>query len=200
MNPSSKSFDWQRAHEALERAGRRLAEIDEPSEAAATRVLERRAAALARPHAEADAAGETLDLLVFSVAGERYGVDARDVEDVLRLPEPIPVPFTPPAVLGVSAHRGRIIAVVDVARLRSGRDWRDPEAGIVVVVGRDAPFGIRADAIEGVESAPAQAAAPGGEAEREDNPVIRGVTDRMVAIVDVEALIRDRRVRVDDEV
>ncbi|MBI2494179.1 MAG: chemotaxis protein CheW, partial [Candidatus Rokubacteria bacterium] len=81
------------------------------------RILQDRARALAKPLEEPSAPGETLDLLLFGLAGERYGIDAAHVLEVVQLPELVPVPCTPPVVLGVVNHRGRVLTVLDLRRL-----------------------------------------------------------------------------------
>ncbi|MBI2158723.1 MAG: chemotaxis protein CheW, partial [Candidatus Rokubacteria bacterium] len=81
------------------------------------RILQDRARALAKPLEEPSAQGETLDLLVLGLAGERYGIDAAHVLEVVQLPELVPVPCTPPVVLGVVNHRGRVLTVLDLRRL-----------------------------------------------------------------------------------
>ncbi len=111
------AIDWQQAYARLERARRALEAGGGLSPEEATRILKERAQALARPQEEVSAPAETLDLLVFSLGGERYGIEAAHVVDVLRLRELTPVPGTPPFVLGVMNHRGRIVAVLDLPKL-----------------------------------------------------------------------------------
>lgn len=195
-------IDSQRDREALEQARGRVEEAPERSGAAAQRILETRAQLLAQPLPEPAAAEDLLELLVFSRADATYSVDVVSVVEVVPLTEPTPVPWVPPAVLGVMNHRGRIIPVVDVARLESSPAGGVGENGyaVVVVVG-DACFGISADAVSGIAQVEERDVRPGAEL-GDDRPdsVIRGLTSTMVAILDVEALARDPRVEVDDEV
>src|SRR3970040_2438694 len=81
------------------------------------RILKKRAEALARPLQERRPLAEPLELLVFSLAGERYAVDAAHVHDVVPLREITPLPCTPSFVLGVVNHRGRILTDLDFRRL-----------------------------------------------------------------------------------
>ena len=81
------------------------------------RILTKRAEALARPLQERQTLAEPLELLVFSLAGERYAVDTAHVQDVVPLREITPLPCTPSFVLGVVNHRGRILPVLDFRRL-----------------------------------------------------------------------------------
>src|SRR3989337_1603445 len=81
------------------------------------RSLMRRAESLAGPLQERQTLVEPLELLVFSLAGERYAVDTAHVQDVVPLREITSLPCTPSFVLGVVNHRGRILPVLDFRRL-----------------------------------------------------------------------------------
>lgn len=191
-----------RAQKTLDRARERLDERPELSGEAARRILETRAQLLAQPLPKPAVAEDVLEVLVFSRAGATYSVDAASVVEVVPLSEPTPVPWVPPAVLGVINHRGRIIPVVDVARLESSQAGGagESEYAVIVVVG-DACFGISADEVSGiaqVEKRDVRSRAELGD-ERPDS-VIRGLTNAMVAILDVEALAHDPRVEANDEV
>src|SRR3990172_12567895 len=111
------------------------------------RILRERAEALAKPVEEARTPTEPLELLVFSLAGERYGIETAQVLEVVPLRGLTPVPCTPPFVLGVVNHRGRIRPVLDLRRLFELATPGVPEGGRVVAVEAGGmTFGIFADA------------------------------------------------------
>ncbi|MBI2161074.1 MAG: chemotaxis protein CheW [Candidatus Rokubacteria bacterium] len=119
------------------------------------RILRARARALAKPLEEPSAPAETLDLLVLGLAGERYGVDAAHVLEVIQLPELVPVPCTPPVVLGVVNHRGRVLAVLDLRRLFDLAVHEPSKASRAVIVeAAGMTFGIFSDAVEGLGADP----------------------------------------------
>jgi purine-binding chemotaxis protein CheW len=195
-------IDSQRTQETLERARQHLGENPELSTEAAQRILETRAQLLAQPLPEPAAAEDVIELLVFSRAGATYAVDAAYVLEVVPITEPTPVPWVPPAVLGVINHRGRIIPVVDVARLESSQvdGAVEGEYAVVAVVG-DACFGISADEVSGIAQVEERDVRSGAElGDERPYSVIRGLTAAMVAILDVEALVHDPRVEANDEV
>lgn len=197
--PERTEIDWRQVHERLEQAGRVLGETNR-SEADERLVLERRAASLAEPPPEAGARAETIDLLVFSRGGEAYAVDAGNVAAVLPLVDATPVPFAPPAVLGVVNHRGRILPVIDVARLlRTADEGSEPALLIAVEVG-EAAFGVTAELMPELVSVGATELLPATELAEQPDSTVRGVTGDMAMVLDVEALARDPRVQVDDEV
>ena len=164
--------------------------------ASARQILEERARALARPLEEAAAVVSPLELLTFSRGGSAYAIDGSDAVAVVPIADPTPVPGTPQAVLGVVNHRGRILAVVDVARLVAAteREGSPAALGIVVATG-GASFVLLADTVPELVSLGAGEVAA---AERPDG-VVRGVTPTMAAVLDLAALARDPRIAVDDE-
>jgi purine-binding chemotaxis protein CheW len=165
------------------------------------RVLEERARALARPSvAEGAPDADHLELLVFSLGGERYGVDASRVAAVLPPVSPTPLPGARAALAGVVNHRGEVLAVLDLRGLL-GMAGAEALSGIriVVVDVGGMVLGLRADEVIGL--ARVEAAAPGPQLARPEGGLpewIRGVTGGMVSVVDLEALARDRRVRVEE--
>lgn len=165
------------------------------------RILRERAQALAKP-LEAPAPTEVLDLLVFFLAGERYGIETAHVLEVVPLRELTPVPCTPSFVLGVINHRGRILPVLDLRRLFELAGQGITEGSrIVAVEAGGMTFGIFADAVAGTVRVGAHEVVPPPTALTGDRQVfIQGVTGEMVAVLDLEALARDPRILVNEEV
>jgi purine-binding chemotaxis protein CheW len=167
----------------------------------ARRVLEERARLLARPPQQDADAGDRLELLVFSLGGERYGVDASRVVAVLAPVPATPLPGTRAGLVGVVNHRGEVLAVVDLRGLLGAAPAVEAasEGRIVVVDAGGAALGFRADEVIGLVRAEASGPAPQpARPERGLPGWIRGVTGGMVSIVDLEALARDPRVRVEE--
>jgi purine-binding chemotaxis protein CheW len=169
----------------------------------ARRILDERARALARPLPQPRSElGDGRELLVFTRSGSTYAVAAANVVAVVPLAEPTPLPWVPPAVLGVVNHRGRIVPLVDVARLLPAADVEAGDGGFAVVVAaRAAALALRADAVTGVEWVAGEDVRPGAELgidERES--LVAGVTPALAAILDVDALVRDPRVELNDEI
>jgi purine-binding chemotaxis protein CheW len=138
---------------------------------------------------------------VFSIGDERYGIETARVIEVLGFTELTRVPCTPPFVLGVVNHRGRIVPVLDLQRLFGGAGSdATAEGRVVTVEAGGMTFGILAAAVTGSirigadDLAPAPAAPVGGSS------LVRGVTAEMVAVLDVDALVRDPRIVVNEEV
>lgn len=70
-----------------------------------------------RPRADERLSGALArELLVFSLAGELYGVDLAGIREILTPPPITLVPRATPDVLGVCSVRGLLVTVVDLRR------------------------------------------------------------------------------------
>jgi purine-binding chemotaxis protein CheW len=57
-----------------------------------------------------------MEVLAFEVAGQLYGVQASDVEEILRAVSVVPLPKAPAVIEGVINLRGSAVPVLDVRR------------------------------------------------------------------------------------
>ena len=201
MNEARPAIDWQEAYARLERARQALEARRELPPEEVRRLLNDRARALAKPLEEAPAPTEVLDLLVFSLAGERYGIEMAHVLEVVPLRELTPVPCTPPFVFGVVNHRGRILPVLDFRRLfeLAGQGITGESRVVAVEVG-GMTLGIFAESVVGIVRVGAhEVASPPVTLTGNRQAFIRGVTGEMVAVLDLQALARDPRIVVNNE-
>jgi len=195
-------LNWQEAYTRLEQIHQALEAGGNLPPEEVRRILRDRALRLAKPLEEATAPTEVLDLLAFSLGGERYGIETAHVLEVIPFRELTPVPGTPSFVLGVVNHRGRILPVLDLRRLLNLAGQGIPERSRVVVVEAGGmTFGIFTDAVAGTMQGGAhELASPPVALTGDREAFIRGVTGGMVAVLDLEALARDRRMGVTEEV
>jgi len=202
MSETRGKIDWQEVHARLEQERRAVEATERLSLEEASRILKERARALARPVEEAVTQAEGLELLVFSVGAERYGIETDHVVEVIPLRELTPVPCTPASILGVVNHRGRILPVLDLRRLFDLGDQGVAEGSRVVAVeARGMTFGIFAGAVTGTVRIGVEEVAPSPATSAADRQgLIRGVTGEMVAVLDLDALSRDPRITVNEEV
>ena len=198
--PTKSGIDWQQAYATLERARQTLEVGEHLSPEEIRRILENRARSIAHPQAEVETPTDILELLVFVLGQERYGVETRHVLEVFPLQDLTPVPSTPAHVLGLVNHRGRILPVLDLRTLFGlGTNAASEKNQVVAVQTEQMIFGILVEAglsvvrIPSVEMAPPPSSPPG-----ESQAFIRAVTGTMVAVIDVETLARDPRIVVND--
>ncbi len=72
-----------------------------------------------------------MDVLTFQMQGDPYGVELKDVDEVLHMATCRPLPGAPPFVAGVLNLRGDLLPVVDLTRrLGFARRDEDTEDGV----------------------------------------------------------------------
>jgi purine-binding chemotaxis protein CheW len=163
--------------------------------------LAARARALAQEDA-AQATGDHLQVIEFSLAHERYGFEYRFVREVYPLRDYCPLPGTPPFVLGLVNVRGRLLSIMDLKQL-----YDLPSQGItdlnklILLEAGDMSLAVLADAVLGVRSVPAQALhAPLPTLAGLRAEFLRGLTDDRLIVLDAERLLASPEIIVNDEV
>jgi len=163
-------------------------------------VLEARAKALSK--STEVQTGASMPLVIFSLANETYGIATEYVREVQPLRDVTPVPCTPGFVVGVINIRGSIFSVIDIRSFFGVPKTEMTGATKVILVnGAGLELGILADDVKGAASVlldeikPPLATHPTVKEE-----YIHGVTKDMQIILNLEALLRDERIIVHEEV
>jgi purine-binding chemotaxis protein CheW len=60
--------------------------------------------------------GEKIDLVIFQLANEYFGIEAQYISEIRPVGEITPVPCTPDFVLGITSVRGSIYSVLDIRK------------------------------------------------------------------------------------
>jgi purine-binding chemotaxis protein CheW len=168
----------------------------------AKEILRARARALARPAVQSRPAGQTVEVVEFRLASERYAIEQTFVREVLPLKELTPLPCTPPFLRGIVNVRGQILSVINI------KNFFDlPETGLIdvhmilIVHSQGIELGIEADAVTGAREIPLASVQPslptltGIRAQ-----YLKGITDDHVVILDAARILGDPKILVDDEV
>jgi purine-binding chemotaxis protein CheW len=149
----------------------------------------------AAPAQQARAAAEATEhLATFFLAGEEYGVEVRQVQEIRRVTEITSVPRAPEFIRGVINLRGRILPVLDLRRrLGLGEVASDRAARIVVVRIKERLLGLLVDgASQVLKVKVSQVEPPPEEVLQQGGDYIRGVAkldDRLIILVDLERLL-----------
>lgn len=202
MTEGRAAIDWQEVYIRLERTQQTLEAGGKPPPEEVRRILKERAQALARPLEETLPQTRALDLLVFSLAGERYAIETAHVLEVVPLRELTPVPCTPSFVRGVVNYRGLVLPVLDFRRLfELAAHGGSGGIQVVAVEAEGMTFGILAEAVVGTIGVAAHEVGPPPLTLSGDQQAfLQGVTGEMVAVLDLPALARDPRMVVNEEV
>ncbi len=137
-----------------------------------------------------------LQIVVFELGEERYGLDIAAVYEIIRHQPITAVPQAPAFVEGVINLRGRIIPVVDL-RERFGLAAGDltKAARIVVAEAAGTRVGLVVDGVSEVLMVPADAIEPTPEvAAGVDAAYLRGIAklgERLIILLDLDGLFGD---------
>jgi purine-binding chemotaxis protein CheW len=143
--------------------------------------------------------------LIFSLAGEEYGVDILKVQEIRGWSPVTRVPRTPPYLQGVLNLRGTVVPVVDL-RLRFGLPKQEYDASTVVVVLAIATadrgqrvLGVVVDGVSDVLAIPAEAVKPapelGAAVRSEFLAGMATVEERVIVLLDTDRLLTADEVR-----
>jgi len=192
----TEGIDWHAVREKLARAS----SVARPSPERTREILEGRARKLAQQPAEVRDIGTTLDILTFTLANERYGLEAHYVREVLRFTEFTPVPGVPEFIIGVTNLRGEIVPVVDLRLFFALPSKGLTDRSRVVICGRTAiEFGIVADSVENVARLPVADLLADSVFEGEcGQDCVRGIARDALIVLDGSALLSDRRLFIDE--
>jgi purine-binding chemotaxis protein CheW len=165
-------------------------------------ILRARAAELARAGAEqGEAQGETIEVVEFLIAEERYGFETVHVREVYPLRDLTPLPCVPRFYRGIVNMRGQMLPVLD---LRTFFDL--PDGGLsnlnrlIVVRVEDRELGVLADRVLGIRAVAVEQlepALPTFTGVREQ--YLRGITADHLIVLDAARLLGDRSLIVNEE-
>ena len=137
---------------------------------------------------------------VFSVAGELYGVDLDEVEGAVGVSEIVPLPWTPPHVLGVMRIRGAFEPIVSLARILGLEETEaqgdsDDNPRVLLLRSGDLRAGLRVERIEDVTESNDLSPCPAGT-RGQVAVYARGVStwrDRFVCWLSAERILNGTR-------
>jgi purine-binding chemotaxis protein CheW len=142
-------------------------------------------------------AGAEMQLVVFELGDESYGVDISRVQDINRMQEITEIPHAPESVVGVINLRGRVIPVIDLRKRFGLPDAvHTKDTRIVVVHLEGNLIGVIVDAVSQVLRIPADIVEPPSPVlAGVDSRYLRGIAkldDRLVILLDLDFVLSRR--------
>ncbi len=118
----------------------------------AKEILQTRAARLRVPLEERASPDSTLEVICFTLAGERYAFETKVAGEVFPADSWTSLPGTPSCILGVTNFRGEIVPIVDLRPL-FGLPSPGPgkAARVILLDDRQSRLGILAETVMGIE-------------------------------------------------
>jgi purine-binding chemotaxis protein CheW len=147
--------------------------------------------------AEKNNAMNEIQLVVFDLATEHYGVDISDVREIIRMQNITKVPGATSYVEGIINLRGKVLPVLDL-RKRLGLKVADQteESRIVVIDITDGEVGVIVDAVTEVLRVPNSSIEPPSSMVTQGNSdYLRGIaklTDRLIILLDLNKLLSSK--------
>jgi len=133
-------------------------------------------------------------VVVFSVAGELYGLDISRVQGIIKMPEVTRVPRAAEFVEGVINLRGEIVPIIDLRkRFGLGQQEDSVDTRIINVEMGDHLVGLIVDAVEEVLNIPSDVIEPPPDlVTTVDSAYLRGIAkleDRLVILLDLDRVL-----------
>jgi len=184
-------MDWGTARARLAAADAALARQTNPNPQLAREILERRASALAAPPKETALPAGLLQLVVFSLRGQRYGVEDGHVLGVARLERLSPVPGAPSGIAGITMFLGDLLPVADLCVLLGISPSTPGEYNSLLILADDGlQLGIMVEEFNDMATAGAGEVKPVSPAAAGDGTgLIRGVTPDGTIVINTQALL-----------
>lgn len=143
--------------------------------------------------AEIKDSGE-LQLVVFKLGEEEYGVEITQVQEIIRVMETTRVPKTPGYIKGVINLRGKVIPVIELKKLFGlAKSEVDDQTRIMVVEVQEYTVGMIVDCVSEVLRLPSDAIEPTPPVFSSlSDEYIRGVgklEDRLLILLDLDKIL-----------
>lgn len=157
-------------------------------------VLAQRAERLAQTHA-ATVDDSGVDVAFFVVGRERIGVPVAHLREIVELPPITSLPGLPAHFLGIAQVRGELVSVVDMGRYFES-ETQEPPTLLLLLQTPDGPLGFAIEELIGFRRVRASDISVSETAERNTAGPVSGITSDLQAVLDVEQLLTDPRLRV----
>jgi purine-binding chemotaxis protein CheW len=193
-----REFDWGAAYQKLAKLRVDIDEVHRPPPERIRQILRERSAVLAAPRTAARPTAVTR-LVTFRRRGQRWAIDADQLQEVIDVANPTPLPGLPAIYIGLVHHRGEVYPVVDIALL-FGIGSGEPGDHLKALIVSDgaAAVAIGADAIEGhtqIDSASIAQMAEGAATHQ----AMQGLTPDLAIVFDAHRMLADARLVVNEQ-
>lgn len=164
-------------------------------------ILKERAKILSKPKEQEEVKGENIEILVFKLAKERYGIETKYAKEVHPLKDFTSLPCAPPFIFGLINVRRKILAVIDL-KVLFGLPANSGEQNTVVILKEgQKEFGLLGDGFEGIQKVPInsiQTSLPTLTGIRQE--WLKGITLDGVIVIEGKKLILSKEIIVDQMV
>ena len=140
---------------------------------------------------------DLLQLVIFQLGGEEFGVDIMAVQEIIKMPEITAIPQAPEYVAGVINPRGKIIVVVSLGTKFGIQSCdKNEEYKVIVVELENQVIGMMVDSVSEVLRIPSSSVDPAPDIIKSgvSSNYIQGVgklDDRLLILLDLRNVLSD---------
>ncbi len=161
--------------------------------------MKRRAEILARPIENSQVNNISIELLVFKLAEERYGIEIKHIREVYPLKDYTPLPCTPSFIFGLINIRRKIIAILDLKSFFNLSMETKGEKKIVILENNTKSFALVTDGIVGIERPATQSLQPAlPTLTGVKQEFLQGITNDGIVVLDGHKLLTSKQLVVDE--
>jgi len=95
----------------------------------------------------------TNEFVTFSIAGEVFAINMSPVQEIIRVPEIVKVPKSPPSLMGLANLRGKVLPIINLRKVFELPEKNIDEASRAIVVDLGQPLGFLVDNVSSVINA-----------------------------------------------
>ena len=137
-----------------------------------------------------------LEIMVFTIYGELYGINVAKVKEIMMSNEVKPMPHAHPSIEGIFKPRGTLMTVVDLPLYLTGRETEKNSRDLFIVTGFNKMYtAFRVNTVEGISRISwADIQKPDKSINGGEDGVTTGITQcggRLVSILDFEKITAD---------
>jgi purine-binding chemotaxis protein CheW len=206
QNEDAPLTKWEAIHRRLEAVQSTIAHGYAPTPEQEQAILKARARAMAQEplyvQRDSPEVAPELEIVTFRLAHETYGFESRYIREIYPLKEFVPLPCTPPFVLGLINVRGRLLSVLDLKKLFGlSSQALDNHNQAIILHNETMEFGILADTLLGVYPIAPQSLQPSlPTLTGIRDEFLLGITPERLIILDAEKLLSNHDIIVYEEV
>jgi purine-binding chemotaxis protein CheW len=165
-----------------------------------TEILKSRAEKLAQVISVKEPMNETIEVLVFKLAGENYAIETMYIKEVYRYKNYTLLPGAPPFVFGLINVRRKVLSIIDLKVFFSLPATKNVEYKVIIVEDREMEFAILTDGIVDIQKISLNHIQPSlphlTEAKQE---FLKGITANGLIVLDGKKLLSSKRIIVDEK-
>ena len=102
------------------------------------------------PGEGAEAASSARQFVIFFVRGETFAVPLSEVQEIIRMPDVVRLPLSPPSLEGLANLRGTVLPILNLRRIFTFEECLHDDATRVVVLDHGRPIGFVVDRMANV--------------------------------------------------